>query len=277
MDPVVQNLIRRRATRTTTIRRWILLLSLCLAATLSMAACTAGTLPGSARPGHTTLPAASPAPTRAASPPGAMPSVTPGGASASSAPPASAWVAASEIPFGATYRWSLVTGNGPSQPIGTAEGNGVYYVSPDTMFQAITSCGSPSLLLSTSLGAWQRIFGPASGAPGASAGQWISSYPDATAAQAAWHGLQVAYAGCAGQEGGRQVTVTETAQTQDAMAWFHINTHGAVIDLSPYVHEYFVLHENQIAYLYVEGAGPALATTPDDAQVLAAIARHLSA
>jgi hypothetical protein len=263
--------------RTTTIRRWILLLSLCLAATLSMAACTAGTPPRSARPGHTDLPTASPAPTHAASPPGAMPSVTPGAASASSAPPASAWVAASEIPFGATYSWSLFTGNGNPRPGGTAEGNGVYYVSPDTGLQAITSCGSPSLLLSTSSGAWQRVFEPTSGALRDSAGQWISSYPDATAAQAAWHGLQVAYAGCLGQEGNRQITLTETAQTQDATAWFHSNTHGAIIDLSPYAHEYFVLRENQIAYLYVEGAGPALATTPNDAQVLAAIARHLSA
>jgi len=70
--------------------------------------------------------------------------------------------------------------------------------------------------------------------------------------------------------------LTETARTQLAMAWFHKNN-GAIIDLSPYTHEYFVLHGNQIAYLYAEGAGPALATTPNDAQPLAVIARHLSA
>jgi hypothetical protein len=259
--------------RATTIRGRILLPGLCLAATLSMAACSAGTPPKSARPGHTELPAASAAPTHAAS----APSVTPSAASASSAPPASAWVAASEIPFGATYRWSLFTGNGGTQPIGTAEGNGVYYVSPDTVFQGITSCGDPSLLLSTSLRAWHRIFESASGTPEDSAGQWISSYPDAAAAQAAWHGLQAAYAGCFRQGGSRPVTLTETAQTGDAMAWFHSNTHGALIDLSPYAHEYFVLHENQIAYLYVEGKEAALATTPNDAQILATIARHLSA
>jgi hypothetical protein len=46
--------------------------------------------------------------------------------------------------------------------------------------------------------------------------------------------------------------------------------------MAHYVHEYFVLHENQIAYLYVEGGGPALAATPNDAQVLAIIARHLN-
>jgi hypothetical protein len=263
--------------RTATIRRWILLLSLCLAVTLSMAACTAGTPPGSARPGHSKLPAASHAPSHAATAPVATPSVTAGAASASSAPPASAWVAASEIPFGGIYSWSLFTGNGNPQPGGTAEGNGVYYVSPDTGLQAITSCGGPGLLLNTSLGDWHRVFEPANAALRDSAGQWISSYPDATAAQAAWHGLQAAYAGCVGQEGGRQITVTETAQTQDAMAWFHTNTHSAVIDLPAYAHEYFVLHENQIAYLYVEGAGSALATTPDDAQVLAVIARYLSA
>jgi hypothetical protein len=61
------------------------------------------------------------------------------------------------------------------------------------------------------------------------------------------------------------------------MAWFH-STNGARFgDLPPYAHEYFVLHQTQIAYLYVEGAGHALATTPNDAQVLAAITRHLSA
>jgi hypothetical protein len=202
---------------------------------------------------------------------------SPGAASASSAPPASAWLAASEIPFGATYSWSLFTGNGNSAPIGTAEGNGVYYVSPDTVFQGITSCGSPSLLLSTPLGARQRQFEPTSGALRDQAGQWISSYPDAAVAQAAWHRLQAAYAACPAQAGNLPITLTETAQTPDAMAWFH-STNGARFgDRPPYAHEYFVLHETQIAYLYVEGAGPALATTPNDAQVLAAITRHLNA
>jgi len=36
-----------------------------------------------------------------------------------------------------------------------------------------------------------------------------------------------------------------------------------------------VLHETHIAYLYVEGTGPALATAPNDAQILATITRHL--
>jgi hypothetical protein len=185
---------------------------------------------------------------------------------------------ASEIPFGATYNWSLFTGSaGGSTPIGTATGNGVYYVSPDTVFQGITSCGSPSLLLGTSLAAWQRQFEPTSGALRDQAGQWISVYPDAAAAQAAWHGLQAAYAGCLAQEGNPQITLTETAQSQDAMAWFHHNNNGAIIDMAIYVHEYFVLHENQIAYVYVEGGGPALAATPNDAQVLAIIAQHLNA
>ena len=162
-------------------------------------------------------------------------------------------------------------------PIGTAEGNGVYYVAPDTVFQEITSCGSPSLLLGTPLGARQRMFEPASGALRDQAGQWISSYPDATAAQAAWHRLQAAYAACPAQAGTLPVTLTETAQAPGAMAWFH-RTNGARFgDLAPYTHEYFVLHQTQIAYLYVDGAGPALATTPDDAQVLAAITRHLNA
>jgi hypothetical protein len=58
------------------------------------------------------------------------------------------------------------------------------------------------------------------------------------------------------------------------MAWFHRNQR-AVPDLAPYTHEYFVLHENEIAYVYVRGGGPALATTPDDGQALASIARHL--
>jgi hypothetical protein len=109
------------------------------------------------------------------------------------------------------------------------------------------------------------------------AGQWISSYPDVMAAQNAWRGLQAAYARCLAQEGNPQITLTETAQAQDAMAWFH-STNGAMIgSVAPDAHEYFVLHGNQIAYLYVEGGGPALATTPDDAQVLATIARHLNA
>ena len=249
-----------------------MLVSIGLLVTVSLAACTASKAPGSAEPdnGHTATA------TVGASPPAATPSVTPGAASASPVPPASAWLAASEIPFGATYSWSLFTGNGNSAPIGTAEGDGVYYVSPDTVFQEITSCGSPSLLLSTPLGARQRQFEPTSGALRDQAGQWISSYPDAAAAQAAWHRLKAAYAACPAQSGNLPVTLTETAQTPDAMAWFH-STNGARFgDLAPYAHEYFVLHETQIAYVYVEGAGPALATTPNDAQILAAIARHLN-
>ncbi|MFY9669508.1 MAG: hypothetical protein WAK44_16285 [Trebonia sp.] len=255
------------------INRKGMLVSIGLLVTVSVAACTAGKAPGSAEPdnGHTATA------TVAASPAAATPSVTPGAASASSAPPASAWLAASEIPFGATYGWSLDTGNANSAPIGAAEGNGVYYVSPDTVFQAITSCGSPSLLLSTPLGARQRLFEPTSGALRELAGQWISSYPDATAAQAAWHRLQAAYAACPAQAGNLPITLTETAQTPDAMAWFHSTNGKRFGDIAPYAHEYFVLHETQIAYLYVEGAGPALATTPNDAQVLAAITRHLNA
>ena len=61
------------------------------------------------------------------------------------------------------------------------------------------------------------------------------------------------------------------------MAWFHSTNGKRFGDLPPYAHEYFVLHDTQIAYLYVEGAGPAVATTPNDAQVLAAITRHLNA
>jgi hypothetical protein len=239
----------------------------------SVAACTAGKAPGSAEPhsGHTATA------TVTASPPAATPRVTPGAASASPAPPANAWLAAAEIPFGATYSWSLDTGNGKGTPIGTAEGNGVYWVSPDTVFQGITTCGSPSLVLSTPLGARQRLFEPTSGALRDLAGQWISSYPDVTVAQAAWHRLQAAYAACPAQAGNLPITLTETAHTPDAMAWFH-STNGARFgDIAPYAHEYFVLHETQIAYLYVEGAGPALATTPNDAQVLAAITRHLNA
>ena len=255
------------------INRKGMLVSIGLLVTVSVAACTASKAPGSAATdnGHTATA------TVTASPPVATPSVTPGAASASSAPPASAWLAASEIPFGATYSWSLDTGNGNSAPIGTAEGNGVYYVSPDTVFQAITSCGSPSLLLSTPLGARQILFEPTSGALRDQAGQWISSYPDATVAQAAWHRLQAAYAACPTQAGNLPITLTETAHTPDAMAWFH-STNGKMFgNIAPYAHEYFVLNETQIAYLYVEGAGPALATTPNDAQVLAAITRHLNA
>jgi hypothetical protein len=249
-----------------------MLMAIATLATLSIAACTASKAPSSAGPGNGRTATS----TATNSLPDATSSVTPGTASASSAPPASAWLAASEIPFDTTYGWSLFTGNGNSTPIGTAEGNGVYYVSQDTVFQAITSCGSPSLILGSTLGAWQRQFKPTSGDLLDGAGQWISSYPDATAAQAAWQRLQAAYAGCLAQEGNSEITLTETAQTQDAMAWFHHNN-GAVIDMAVYVHEYFVLHENQIAYLYIEGSGPALATTPNDAQVLATIARHLSA
>ena len=253
-----------------------MLVSIGLLVTVTVAACTASKAPGNAEPdnGHTATATAAASPTAAT--PSVTPSVTPSAASASPAPPASAWLAASEIPFGATYGWSLDTGKGDSVPIGTAEGNGVYYVSPDTVFQEITSCGSPSLLLGTPLGARQRQFEPTSGAPRDQAGQWISSYPDATAAQAAWHRLQAAYAACPAQAGKLPITLTETAQAPDAMAWFH-STHGARFgDLAPYTHEYFVLHETQIAYLYVEGAGPALATTPNDAQVLATITRHLN-
>jgi hypothetical protein len=241
-----------------------------------MAACAATKQQNNSGVGHshTVTPAVSP--TGSASPP-AVPTGTPGSASASSAPSASAWLTASEIPFGATYNWVLFTGRADGRaPIGTAEGNGVYYVSPDTVFQGITSCGSPSLILGSPLGAWQRQFIPTIGNLLDAAGQWISSYPDAAAAQAAWHGLQAAYAGCIAQEANPHITLTETAQTQDAMAWFHTNN-GALVDMAPYVHEYFVLHEDQIAYLYVEGGGPALAATPNDAQVLTIIARHLDA
>ncbi|HEY7261467.1 MAG TPA: hypothetical protein VH589_08300 [Trebonia sp.] len=255
-----------------------MLVSIGLLVTVTVAACSAGQAPGSAEPGNGHTATA----TAAASPPAATPSVTPSAASASSAPPASsapsasAWLAASEIPFGATYSWSLVTGNANSAPIGTAEGNGVYYVSPDTVFQAITSCGSPSLLLSTPLGARQRLFKPTSGALLDQAGQWISSYPDATAAQAAWHRLQAAYAACPAEAGDLPITLTETARTPDAMAWFHSTNGKRFGDRPPYAHEYFALHQTQIAYLFVEGQGPALATTPNDAQVLAAITRHLN-
>jgi hypothetical protein len=250
------------------INRKGMLVSIGLLVTVSVAACTAGKAPGSAERGNATV---------AASPPAATPSVTPAAASPASAPPTSAWLAASEIPFGATYSWSLDTGNANSAPIGTAEGNGVYYVSPDTVFQAITSCGSPSLVLPAPLGARQRLFEPTSGSLRDLAGQWISSYPDATAARAGWHRLQAAYAACPAQAGDLPITLTETAQTPDAMAWFHSTNGKRFGDRPPYAHEYFVLHETQIAYLYVEGAGPALAATPDDAQVLTAITRHLSA
>jgi hypothetical protein len=252
-----------------------MLVGLGCAAMLSMAACTAGKPAGRAGQSRTVPPAASA--THAATPRASLPSATPGAASAAAAPPASAWLAAAEIPFGATYNWSLDTGSANSVPIGTAEGNGVYYVSPDTVFQEITSCGSPSLLLGTSVAAWQRLFNPTTGALLDQAGQWVVSYPDATAAQAAWRGLQAAYAGCLAQEGVPQITLTETAQTQDAMAWFHSTNGDMVGSIAPYAHEYFVLHENQIAYLFVEGAGPALATAPDDAQVLATIEAHLNA
>jgi hypothetical protein len=161
-------------------------------------------------------------------------------------------------------------------PIGTPEGNDVYYVSPETVFQAITSCGDPSLLLGNTLGARQRQFTPTSGVLQDQAGQWISSYPDAAAALTAWQRLQSAYAQCPSHEGLSQITLTETAQSQDGMAWFH-STHGAVVDLAPYIHEYFVLHANEVAYVYVEGGGSALAATPDDALVLATIAQHLNA
>jgi hypothetical protein len=195
----------------------------------------------------------------------------------SSTPPAAAWLAASEIPYNATDSWSLVTGNANSTPIGRPEGNGVYYVSPDTVFQAITTCGDPSLILGQPLGARQRMFKPTSGNLLDQAGQWISSYPDATAAQTAWQQLQTAYTGCLAHEANPQITLTETSQTLDAMAWFH-STNGEVVgSLAPDAHEYFVLHENQIAYLYVQGGGPALATTPDDAEVLATMAQHLNA
>ena len=259
-----------------------MLVSIGLLVTVSVAACTASKTPGSAEPdnGHTataTVVLSPAAATPSVTPGATTPSVTSSAASASSAPSASAWLAASEIPFGATYSWSLDTGNANSAPIGTAEGNGVFYVSPDTVFQAITSCGSPSLVLSTPLGARQRLFDPTSGAPRDLAGQWISSYPDATAARAAWHRLQAAYAACPAQAGDLPITLTKTAQTPDAMAWFHSTNGKRFGDRAPYAHEYFALHGTQIAYLYVEGAGPALATTPNDAQVLAAITRHLSA
>jgi hypothetical protein len=120
------------------------------------------------------------------------------------------------------------------------------------------------------------MFWPASGALQDQAGQWISSYPDATAAQAAWHRLQAAYAACPTQWGDLPITLKETAHTPDAMAWFHSTNGKRMGDMAPYAHEYFVWHGTQIAYLYVEGAGTALATMPNDAQVLAAITRHLN-
>lgn len=255
-------------------RRWTQV-AVGLAVTLSVAACaTKQQVNSGAGRSDTVAPAVRP--TRSPSPEAATRTATPGSVSASSAPSASAWLAASEVPFYATYGWSLFTGTANLAPIGTAGGDGVYFVSPDTVFQQITSCGSPDLLLSTSLGAWQRQFEPTTGALQDQAGQWISVYPDAALAQAAWHGLQASYAGCLAQEGNPQITLIETAQSQDAMAWFH-STNGAMIgSVAPDAHEYFVLHENQIAYLYVEGGGPALATTPDDAEVLATIARHLN-
>ena len=262
--------------RATVIKRWALV-AVGLVVTLSMAACAATKQQNNSGAGHshTTTPAASP--TSSASLP-AVPTATPGTVSASSAPSASVWLTASEIPFGATYNWVLFTGSADGgAPIGTADGNGVYYVSPDTVFQAITACGGPSLVLSTPLGAWQRQFKPTSGDLLDIAGQWISVYPDATTAIAAWHRLQTAYAGCLAQEANPQITLTETAQTEDAMAWFH-STNGVMIgSMAPDAHEYFVLDENQIASLYVEGAGHSLAATPNDAQVLATIARHLNA
>ena len=250
------------------------LVALIFLATVGIAACSANHAPTAAGSGigHSTKVA----PTAAAAPPAGAPSAAPGSASASSAPPASAWLSASEIPFGTTYNWSLFTGNGISEPIGAPAGNGVYYVSPDTVFQAITSCGSPSLILSTPLGARQREFKPTSGDQLDLAGQWISSYPDATAAQAAWQRLQAAYTGCLAQLGNPQITLTETARAQYGMAWF-LSTNGAVVDLAPYIHEYFVLHANEIAYVYVEGGDSALTTTPNDSQVVAIIAQHLDA
>lgn len=250
--------------RTITIRRWMLV-SVGLLATVSVAACSphpAGNAAGSGN-GKATPLAASPTQTASASRPVLV-------------PPAGAWLAASEIPFGATYGWSLFAGNGNETPIGAAEGNGVYYVSPDTVFQAITSCGAPSLMLGTPLGARQRQFKPTSGDLLDEAGQWISTYPDDNAAQAAWQRLQAAYAACPAQEGNPQITLTETARNPDGMAWFH-STNGALVgSLAPYAHEYFVLHANEIGYVYVEGGGAALAITPNDGQVLATIARHLA-
>jgi hypothetical protein len=248
---------------TTAIRRGILI-SLGLAATLTMAACSPTRPPNSAgsSTGQTVPAVASPTPT--AAPRLAV------------VPPASAWLAPSEIPYGATYSWSLFIGTANGAPIGTSEGHGVYYVAPDTVFQAITSCGDPSLMLSQTLGAWQRLFRPTTGMLRDQAGQWISSYPDAAAAQAAWQRLQGAYSGCRAEDPNPQITITETAQRQDGMAWFH-STHGLVPDLAPYIHEYFVLHANQIAYVFVQGGGSALAATPNDAQILATIAQHLNA
>jgi hypothetical protein len=262
--------------RTLTIRRGMAL-GLGLAVTLSMAACAASKPPSQARAGHshTVAPAASPA--TAAPPPSAIPGTAPGAASATSAPPATAWLSASEIPFNSSHNWSVFTiGPTGSRPIGTPEGNGIYYVSPDTTFQAITSCGDPSLMLSKSLGAWQRLFEPTVGVLQDQAGQWISSYPSAAAAQGAWQRLQAAYAGCRAQDGNLQITCTKTAQSQNRMAWFTINNGGAAPDLARYTHEYFAVAGNEIVYVFVRGQGSALATTPDDAQVLATIAQHLA-
>ncbi len=208
--------------------------------------------------------------------PGPAATASSSSAPVSSTPPAAAWLMASEMPFNSTHSWSLFAGNANSAPIGTPEGNGVYYVSPNTVFQAITTCGDPSLILGQPLGAWQRIFKPTSGDSLDQAGQWISSYPDATAAQAAWQQLRAAYAGCLAQESNPQITLTETSQTLDTMAWFHSTNGETVGSLAPYSHEYFALHQNEISYVYVEGGGSALATTPDDSQVLATIARHLN-
>lgn len=249
--------------RTKTVRRGILI-GLGLTAALTMTACTASQPSNSAGPGtsQTVPPAASPTPTAAASRPVVV-------------PPLGAWLAASEIPFNDSHAWSLFTGGGGSTPIGTPEGDGVYYVSPDTVFQAITSCGDPSLLLGNTLGARQRQFTPTTGVLRDQAGQWISSYPDAAVAQAGWQHLQAAYEQCPAHEGFSRITLTETAQSQDGMAWF-LSTHGAVVDLAPYIHEYFVLHANEITYVYVEGGGSTLAATPNDALVLATIAQHLN-
>ena len=247
-----------------------------LVAALTVAACSSQRAAPPVTPSTASQNGPAATATVAASSPAATPSVTPGAVSAASAPPASAWLAASEIPFAATYNWSLDTGNANSAPIGAAEGNGVFYVSPDTIFQGITSCGSPSLVLAAPLGARQRMFWPASGALRDQAGQWISSYPDATAAHAAWHRLQAAYAACPTKWGDLPITLRQTARTPDAMAWYHTTNGKRLGDMAPYAHEYFALHATHIAYLYVEGTGPALATTPNDAQILAAITRHLN-
>ncbi len=102
--------------RTLAIRRGILL-SLGLAAALSMAACAATKPPNSAGPGpsHTVPPAASPTPTRAASPPAPTPSATP--------PSSSLTVTPAALPADKVEAWVAHT---PAPVVMTTMGHNVY-------------------------------------------------------------------------------------------------------------------------------------------------------